>query len=246
MILHTMPPAFGQRSASPFCLKAEMALTHLGFDFTIQESMELRKSPKRKPWLEDNGKVVADSDLILCYLNTKTDGGLFGHLTPQQIGIGTSFVRLAEDHLYWLILASRWLDDDWFVNIRRDFFGSLPAHIGWLISRIARLQMRFFYRLHDGLGRHCRAEQIQLLRNDLDAIAGQVSAEGFITGPELCVYDFGVATMLAAGIDSTPDTWVSEIANRYTVLRDYAEKVQESVGVYCSFKPRNELQPIWL
>ena len=241
-----MPPAFGQRSASPFCLKAEMALTHLGFDFTIQENMELRKSPKRKPWLEDNGKVVADSDLVLRYLNTKTNGGLLDQLSPQQRCIGTSFVRLAEDHLYWLILASRWLDDDWFVNIQQGVFGSLPAHIGWLISRMARMQMRFFYRLHDGLGRHCRAEQIQLLRNDLDAIAGQVCAEGFITGPELCVYDFGVAAMLATGIDNTPETWVSEIANGYTELRDYAEKVQERVGVYSRFQPHDELRPILL
>ena len=41
--------------------------------------------------------------------------------------------------------------------------------------------------------------------------------------------------MLVAGMDNEPGTWVSEIANEYTILRDYAEKVQESVGVYGRF-----------
>lgn len=235
MILHTLPPAFEQRNPSPFCVKAEMALTHLGLDFTIHESLELSKAPKRKmPWLEDNGLVIADSELILSYLDNKTDGGLFRHLSPQQIGIGTSFVRLVEDHLYWLIVASRWLDDDWFVNVKRDFFGSLPAPISWLASRMARKQVHRTYDLH-GLGRHTSAEQEQLLHADLKAIAGQVTTNGFIAGNELSVFDFGVAAMLAAGMDNKPDTWVSVIAREYPALRDYAEKVQATVGVYCRF-----------
>ena len=151
------------------------------------------------------------------------------------MSLGISFARLAEHHLYWLILASRWLDDDWFANIQRDFFGYLPAPLAWFVSQNARLQMRLFYRLHDGLGRHCSGEQAQLLRADLRAIAGQVGAEGFITGEKLCVFDFAVAAMLVAGMDNEPATWVSEIANEYTVLKDYTERVQESVGVYGRF-----------
>ena len=84
-------------------MKVEMALTYLGMDFSVRENMELTKSPKRKPWLEDQGRVIADSDLILHYLDNKSDGALFRHLTTQQQGIGVSFVRLTEHHLYWLI-----------------------------------------------------------------------------------------------------------------------------------------------
>ena len=111
-----------------------MALTYLGMDFSVRENMELTKSPKRKPWLEDQGRVIADSDLILHYLDNKSDGALFRHLTTQQQGIGVSFVRLTEHHLYWLILASRWLEDDWFANIERDFFGYLPKPLAGLLA----------------------------------------------------------------------------------------------------------------
>ena len=236
MILHTFPPAFGQRNPSPFCMKVEMALTHLGMDFSVRENMELTKSPKRKPWLEDQGRVIADSDLILHYLDNKSDGALFRHLTTQQQGIGVSFVRLTEHHLYWLILASRWLEDDWFANIERDFFGYLPKPLAWFVSRAARLKIRRFYQLHDGLGQHCREEQTHLLRADLNAIAAQVQKDQFITGGEMCVFDFSVAAVLACAMDSQPTTWVSEIVHEYAVLRDYAEKVQDTVGVYCRFK----------
>lgn len=237
MILHTLPPAFGQRNPSPFCLKAEMALRFLDLEFTHRPSLELNKAPKGKmPWLEDDGRVIADSELILEYLDNKTGGKLYGALTPLEKGKGTAFLRLAEDHLYWMIVASRWLDDAWFKTVQRDFFGAFPAPVGWLVSKMARRQMRRTYNLH-GLGRHTHAEQVTLLKADLAALAGQVSSEGYIAGERLTVYDFGVGSMLAAGMDNQPPTWVSEIANQYEDLRTYIERVQSGTGVYCREDP---------
>ena len=34
-------------------------------------------------------------------------------------------------------------------------------------------------------------------------------------------------------MDNQPATWVSEIANDMPVLREYAERVQKDVNVYC-------------
>ena len=104
MILHTFPPAFGQRNPSPFCMKVEMALTYLGMDFSVRENMELTKSPKRKPWLEDQGRVIADSDLILHYLDNKSDGALFRHLTTQQQRMECPLYT-SPSTTAWLILA---------------------------------------------------------------------------------------------------------------------------------------------
>ena len=233
MILHTLPPAFGQRNPSPFCLKAEMALSFLDLEFTNRPSLELNKAPKGKmPWLEDGDTVIADSELILNHLDQKTGGKLYAELTPLERAKGTAFLRLAEDHLYWMIVASRWLDDEWFETVKRDFFGTLPAPVGWLASTMARRTMRQTYKLH-GLGRHSHAEQVTLLRTDLQAMADQVATEGYIAGIRMTAYDFGVGAMLAAGMDNQPATWVSTIANEYEDLRNYIEKVQSETGVYC-------------
>ena len=55
--LVTLPPAFGLRNVSPFCLKIEMALTHLGLKFDDETEQDPRKAPKRKsPYLIIDGE----------------------------------------------------------------------------------------------------------------------------------------------------------------------------------------------
>ena len=229
--LYTLPPAFGQRNPSPFCLKVEMALTNLKLDFENKTTLELNKAPKRKaPWLDDDG-IIADSELILAHLDSKTDGGLFGQLTADEIAIGTAFTRLADDHLYWMIVASRWLEDDWFVNVKRDFFGQLPWPLRTIVPMLARRQVRQTYYLH-GLGRHSMEEQRSFLRRDLEALDARLSAHDYIASDRMTVYDFAVASMLASGMDNQPETWVSAMMNEVVSLRTYIERVQEEVGVY--------------
>lgn len=229
--LHILPAAFGLRNPSPFCLKIEMALTHLKIDFEIVTVTDPRKAPKGKlPWLVD-GAVIPDSELILAHLDQKTNGGLFGNLTPQELAAGTAFTRLAEDHLYWLMVASRWLDDEWFKVVKRDFFGGLPAPVSWLVSMLARRQVRQTYNLH-GLGRHSLQEQKDFARKDLEAIAAQLTASNYIAGDRLTVFDFAVVGILAGLMDNQPVTWVSEIANEMTEPRDYLERVQKELNVY--------------
>ena len=235
MKLYTLPPAFGQRCPSPFCLKVEMALTYLGLDFATKTTLELNKAPKGKaPWLDDNG-IIADSELILAHLDAKTNGGLCANLSATERAVGTAFTRLAEDHLYWMIVASRWLDDDWFQVVKRDFFGALPFPVKFVLPIFARRRMRQTYALH-GLGRHTLEEQRAFAIRDLNALADQVSTNAYITGKRLTVFDFSVASMLAAMMDNQPATWISSLANEYESLRAYIEKVQADMGVYC--RPR--------
>ena len=45
--LVTLPPAFGLRNVSPFCLKAEMLLTSLDLPFKLSEEADPRKAPRK-------------------------------------------------------------------------------------------------------------------------------------------------------------------------------------------------------
>ena len=231
--LFTFPEAFGLRNVSPFCLKVEMALAHLNIDFEIALESDPRKGPKDKlPFIiTEDGTRLADSELILDHLDKISDGGLYGQLTAQEIAVGTAFIRLADDHLYWIVVASRWLEDDWFPNIRDGFFGSLPPLVGPVISRLARSQIRKTYNLH-GLGRHSREEQEWFLRRNLQAIENQVSNGQCIAGQRLTVFDFGVASLLAGMLDNKPDTWVTVIAREYPALVEYTERVQKEIDVF--------------
>jgi len=229
--LVTLPPAFGLRNVSPFCLKVEMALTHLGMPFEATTEQDPRKAPKGKlPYVIIDGQHIADSELIFEKLNEMSQGKLYAGLTPEEKAVGTAFTRLAEDHLYWMGVASRWLDDQWFPNVVRDFFGFVPGLIRGFAAGGARKAVRQTYDLQ-GLGRHTMEEQKGFARRDLQAIADVVSKNGYIVGGRLTAFDFVIAGMLSGFMDNEPATWLTEIANGYPSLRLYLEKIQNEVGI---------------
>ena len=231
--LVTLPPAFGMRNVSPFCLKAEMLLTALGVPFKLSELADPRKAPKGKlPYLvAEDGQVIADSELITEHLDAVTGGRVYAGLTPTQKAQGVALARLAEDHLYWLMVASRWLDDDWFPHVVEGFFGIAPKPVRGLVARIARRDVARTYHLH-GLGRHSADEQRGFAERDLDALDAAVPATGFLHGEAPNVYDFTVAAMMAGLVDNEPPTWITPLGRARSNLMAYTERVQETVGVY--------------
>lgn len=232
MQLFTFPEAFGLRNVSPFCLKVEMALAHLGLDYEIVLESDPRKSPKGKlPYIVEGDFTLADSELILEYLDQKTNGGLYAGLSDDEVARGVAFTRLIDDHLYWMLVASRWIDDEWFENVREGFFGALPPLIKQLASALARKQMRKTYLLH-GLGKHSLEEQAGFARRDFEALAAAFKVNDYIAGARLTVYDFGVASLLAGLYDQRPPSWINAIAAEFPSVQRYAERVQQEVGVY--------------
>ena len=231
--LFTFPEAFGLRNLSPFCLKVEWAMAYLNLDYEIALESDPRKGPKDKlPFIIHDGKNYDDSELILKHLDEITSGGLYGQLSKDEVAQGLAFARLADDHLYWILVASRWLEDDWWPNVKAGFFADLPPVIGPLVSKLARNQVKKTYHLH-GLGRHTKAQQEWFARRDLEAIANRVSEQSYIVGQRLTVFDFSVASLLAGILDNQPATWLTNIAKEYPAIIEYAERVQSDLGVYC-------------
>jgi glutathione S-transferase len=230
--LVTLPAAFGMRNVSPFCLKIEMLLKSLDLPFTLGELGNPGKAPKGKlPFLVADGKKIADSELITEYLDAETGGEVYAGLSKEQKAQGVALARLIEDHLYWLLVASRWADEDWWPNVERDFFGNLPVIVRQLVARLARRRVIQTIQLH-GLGRHSLEEQKGFARRDLEALAAAVPAEGFLFGDTPGIFDFTVAGFMAGVYDNQPVTWVTELAVDYDRLRAYTERVQEAVGVW--------------
>jgi glutathione S-transferase len=230
--LVTLPPAFGMRNVSPFCLKAEMLLTSLDLPFTMSEEGDPRKAPKGKlPYLIVDGERLADSELIVEYLDMTTQGQVYAGLAANDKSHGLGLTRLAEDHLYWMMVASRWLDDDWWPNVVEGFFGTVPKLIRPLVTSRVRKQMQLTYNLQ-GLGRHSYEEQEGFAKRDLEALNAAVEGRTFLFGDTPNVFDFTIAAMMAGIYDNQPGTWVTRLAQPFAALRDYTDRVQAHVGVY--------------
>ncbi|MEM1434254.1 MAG: glutathione S-transferase family protein [Pseudomonadota bacterium] len=229
--LFTLGGAFGMRNVSPFCFKTELLLTHLDQPFTLEVVQDPRKAPKGKlPYIRMNGVTVADSELIMAHLDRVLDGRVYGGLSPQQAAYGTALTRLAEEHLYWLMVASRWLDDDWFPNVVTGFFGIAPALIRPLVAAGARRQAAKTYDLQ-GLGRHSPEEQRAFAHADLRAIEQAVGDGPFLFGTEPTVHDFAVAAVLTGIFYNEPATWLTRLAEPYEGLRQYVDQVERIVGI---------------
>jgi glutathione S-transferase len=230
--LVTLPAAFGMRNVSPFCLKAEMLLTALEIPFKKTELADPRKAPKGKlPYLAADGEVIADSELITEYVDRLTQGRVYAGLSPSEKAHGVALARLAEDHLYWIMVASRWLDDAWWPNVVEGFFGIAPKPLRPLVAGLARRQVRQTYYLH-GLGRHSLDEQRGFATRDLQALEDTVPGSGFLFGKTPNIFDFTLAGMMAGIYDNRPPTWLTELAEGYAGLKDYTERVQAELSVY--------------
>ena len=140
--LYTLGGAFGMRNVSPFCLKLELLLTHHKLPFELIEDPDPRKAPKGKlPYVAIDGVVIADSELIAYRLDELTNGQIYGGLSPKDNAHGTALTRLAEEHLYWMIVASRWLDDVWWPNVVEGFFHIIPKPFRSLGAGMARKEV---------------------------------------------------------------------------------------------------------
>ncbi len=230
--LVVLTPAFGLRNVSPFCLKLEMLLTALELPFTLTEEADPRTAPKGKlPYLEADGQKIGDSEIITEYLDQRTGGGVYAGLTPQQKAQGVALARLAEDHLYWLIISSRWIDDSWFPNIPEAFFGTVPKLMRGLVSNMARKQA-VRSATGQGLGKHSLSEQQDFARRDLAALEATVPSQGFLFTAAPNIFDFTLASMMAGIYGNQPATWLTKIAQEYPNLEAYTERVQSHVGVF--------------
>lgn len=230
--LITLPPAFGMRNVSPFCLKAELLMTSLDLPFTHTAEADPRKAPKGKlPYLITEDGIIADSELMTEYLDELTQGRVYAGLTPAQKSAGIALTRLAEDHLYWLMVASRWLDDAWWPNVVDGFFQIAPKPLRGFVAGLARRQVRQSYHLH-GLGRHTLEEQKGFARRDLEALQNAVPDSGFLHGDVPNVFDFTLTGLMAGIYDNEPATWLTHLAGQYERLQTYTERVQSHMGIY--------------
>ena len=117
------PPAFGMPCLSPFGIKVETYLRMVGLPYRTVNG-DPRKGPKGKiPWIEDDGRLVADSSDIIDHLKARYGDPLDKDLTPAQRAVAHATRRMLEEHLYWVGVYTRWIEDEGYGHTRSYFKG---------------------------------------------------------------------------------------------------------------------------
>lgn len=222
--LYAFGPAFGLPDPSPFVTKAEMLLKMSGQPFRT-DTGGFNKAPKGKlPYVDDDGQKVADSTFIRRHLESKYGIDFDQGLSAEQRAIAWAFEKMAEDHLYWALLDSRWLDDANFAKGPAKFFERIPAPVRPLIVAMIRRSVRKRLKGH-GMGNHTQSERVALGTRSIDAIAEYLGAKPFFMGNEPVGADATMFAFMAGALCPHFETPLRTAAERHDNLRRYVGRV---------------------
>ena len=173
--LHKFGETWGLADGSPFCLKLESFLREANIPYDVAPfdfRGSFRRAPKGKlPFIEDeDGTLIGDSSLIITRLSQRHGIDLDAPLNARQAAIAHAFRRMLDEHLYWVVVYSRWFDEPGWPVVRQTFFGGIPALLRPLAAALARRKVA--KALHaQGIGRHSREEIYALGQKDVEALS---------------------------------------------------------------------------
>lgn len=225
--LYQFPPAYGLPNASPFCMKVETYLRMVGLSYRSEYGFNLPKAPKGKlPYIEDSGRLIADSGLILDYLKATYGDPLDVHLSPPERAIALAFVRLLDEHLFWAgCVQPRWVEAAGWQVTRAAFFRGLSWPMSLIVPKVARRNM-CLQLYGQGLGRHTTEEIRAMAVADIGALADFLGAKLYFLGERPTSLDAATYAHLANILVPPIDSPVKRHALGCSNLLAYCERMK--------------------
>ena len=196
-----MPPAGGLRQLSPYVVKVEMALRYLTAEYKIRsvDPWKIKSlSPNGKvPWIKVDNLEIGESDVIIEHLVKVYKSDLLESLSADDQILGTALKRLTEKNLYWYMVWSKFMTAESREEIIGCFFSRYPKFIQKFVSRSAIKTHTSFSKVHE-VGNLSEARRNAEATADLMTLSLQLKKDNFLLGPEITVFDFSIAAMLAS------------------------------------------------
>ncbi|MBK7813998.1 MAG: glutathione S-transferase family protein [Rhodocyclaceae bacterium] len=196
--LFQFEPAWGLPSASPFCLKLETFLRMNRLPFEVVPGASLDQSPKGGlPYIEFEGRPLGDSGFIIAFLKQRFAIDPDASLGAAERAIAHAMRRMIEEHMYWVMTYSRWLEAENAPALRQALFGALPSEVAATVFARIREQVRANIFGH-GLGRHNREEMYSLAIDDITALSAFLGDKPYALGDQPTTLDATAYGFLAA------------------------------------------------
>jgi glutathione S-transferase len=217
-------PAFGLPDPSPFVTKVEVLLKMAGLPYVV-ETAGLGKAPKGKlPYIVDDGETIGDSTFIRWHLERKYGLDLDRGLDAEQRAVAWAFEKMLEEHLYFAVLHTRWVDDANFDKGPRNILHMIPAPIRPFLVPMIRRQVR--RALHgQGMGRHSPEEIVLLGTRSIDATADFLATKPFLMGSEPTAVDATAFAFVAGILCPVFESGLRTAAERRDNLKRYVGRM---------------------
>jgi glutathione S-transferase len=221
-------PFCGLPSISPSCMKLETWLRIADIPYEIAP-LDMSAAPKGKvPFIEDGGKKMGDSTLIIDYLKKTRGKDPDEGLTAAERAVSLAFRRMMKEEFYWVIIQCRYRDErNWSIykNLFADQFPSLPEpqrhQIVASIYETTISQMQ-----GHGMGRHTAEEVYQLGIADITAVSDFLANKPFFMGEKPTTADAAIYAYVASMIEPPLDCPVKEHGLKLINLVDYCKRMR--------------------
>jgi glutathione S-transferase len=223
----TFSPDWGLPSAGPFAIKllAWLELAGVPYEQVIED--DPRKGPKGKnPWIDLDGELIGDSELIIDLLSKRFAVDLDAGLTDEQKAIGLAWRRTFEEHFHQVLEWELFEHPAGATYLRKSMLSKMPAVIGPLFFSMLRSHLRkqLYAR---GLARHS-ADIIEAKgRADIDALAVFLSDKPFLLGKQPSMTDAAVFGLLAPMVYWPMHTPVASYAKSVRTIADYCDRMRQ-------------------
>ncbi|MEQ1545260.1 glutathione S-transferase family protein [Methyloglobulus sp.] len=223
---HQFARTWGIPNLSVFCVKVETYLRMNKLPHKIAETLPLKGPRGKLPYIEDDGRKLSDSRLILNYLRATYGDSDQEFLSPEQKSIATAYQRLLEEHLYWVDMITRWnyTEENWQI-IKQAIFGGLPPIARDLAATIYRVKIKSQIKGH-GIGRLTYEEIFELGKEDIDSLAKFLGNKPYFMGKQPSTLDASAYGVLVNILGSPFKSPLKTHALTKQNLIDYCERVQ--------------------
>lgn len=219
-------PAFGLPNASPFCMKVEVFLRMANLEYHTKTINDPSKAPNAKlPYIEDEAETIPDSAFIIQYLTSKHGLTLNADYTPAQLAQGDAVVKMLEEHYYWSLVYSRWMDERFWPKTKKAFFGNLPTPLQLFVPAVARGKVKTQL-YQQGTSRHSEDKIYQLGIDDINTVDAVLHDKDYIVGSVPCVHDATVYAFLANALYPEADTPLKLHIKKKPKLIAYCERMR--------------------
>jgi len=234
--LYTFGPYFGLPDGSPFVTKAMLLLKFAGLQYS-EDRGGYGKAPKGKlPYINDDGLIVADSTFIRFHIEKKYGFDFDAGLTPEQRAVAWAAEKMCEEHLYFALVATRWLDDANFAKGPAQFFKTVPMPLRPIVQSLVARKVAKTLKLQ-GFGRHTRAERDALAIADIHALASLLGDNAFLVGEKPCGADATVFAFVASFLTPVFDTRIRTAAERHPNLAAYNDRITRLYFSHSAVEP---------
>ena len=226
LTLHQPPGAFGVSSLSPFCFKLECYLKMAGVPYKAQMA-DFRRAPKGKvPFIEEDGVLMGDSQLIIEFLKRKYGDPFDAKLSPEQVATGHLVRRVLEESTYWHLVYVRWATEDGWRVYRPHFDAMFPPVVRSVVVPMIRRDVMKALRAQ-GLGRHTPEEILELGKADLSAVATLLGDKPFLLGDTPSSFDATLYAFIKSLLAFPVDSQLKRYTQAQQNLARYLERMEQ-------------------